>query len=553
MNLNFILGKIKKDIFMKYPLTLLFLYLATTLLIVYIKDIDNSFLYTFILALYISAPLAGKIEGISKYRDNKFKKISSFLLISNLIGLSFYLKEISVNEKLLTTFLLFISYLSFFFLIDDKAQNKIEHFLKVLETFINSIVFSIIMLMGLLFIIFTIEELFNVDFNSYIYPRTSIAVMGYFFILVFLSALQDNKKILYSKFLEFLISKVFAPLLSIYLIILYAYLIKILFSKSYPKNIVPYLTLFYGVSGSFFCYSARLLDKKYIQIFINFFYKTLIPLVIMSYFSIIPRIMQYNLTENRYFVLIVALWLSILIIIDLFFKEKFVKGFIISFLALSFISALGPLSAINLSKFLQKNKLKKLLKIPKDSINEENKKEIYEILYYFNKNHSLKDTKLTKEDSDPYSLMESLGYDYSYDTNNYDDTNFSWYNFGGSSKVYNIDDYNYFIPRMANKYNYKDFSIDFTSNNLIIISEKGFTKSIKVEDIALYLIKNHSNSSSEVNGQIIDNLEYRIKIAEINKEFVFIINDLNCSYKEKSKKIENIYFEGVCFIKDIKN
>ena len=78
----------------------------------------------------------------------------------------------------------------------------------------------------------------------------------------------------------------------------------------------------------------------------------------MSYFSIIPRIMQYNLTENRYFVLIVALWLSILIIIDLFFKEKFVKGFIISFLALSFISALGPLSAINLSKFLQKNKLK---------------------------------------------------------------------------------------------------------------------------------------------------------------------------------------------------
>lgn len=159
MNLNFILGKIKKDIFMKYPLTLLFLYLATTLLIVYIEDIDNSFLYTFILALYISAPLAGKIEGISKYRDNKFKKISSFLLISNLIGLSFYLKEISVNEKLLTTFLLFISYLSFFFLIDDKAQNKIEHFLKVLETFINSIVFSIIMLMGLLFIIFTIEEL----------------------------------------------------------------------------------------------------------------------------------------------------------------------------------------------------------------------------------------------------------------------------------------------------------------------------------------------------------------------------------------------------------
>lgn len=550
MNLNFILGKFKKDIFIKYPLTMFFTYLATTLLIIHIRDFDNLSIYSFILGLFISVPLTGKIEGISNYKDIKFKKISKLILIVHSVGLSFYLRELSPNEKLLTTFLLFISYLSFFFLVDDKIQNKIEHFIKVLETFINSVIFSIIMLMGLLFITFTIEELFNIDFTSYIYPRITVAVMGYFFILVFLSALQDNKKIIYSKFLEFLFSKVFAPLLFIYLIILYAYLIKIISSRSYPKNIVPYLTLFYGVFGAFFTYSARLLEKKHIQNYLKIFYKTLIPLVIMSYFSIIPRIMQYNLTENRYFILIVALWLSILILIDLFFKEKFVRYFVISFLTLSVICSISPLSAVNLSKMLQKNKLEKLLKIPKESISQENEKEIYEILDYFDRKHSLKDTKLTKEDTDPISLMKALGYDYR--AYGFEENSFTGYNFGGSSKIYDVNDYDYFIPRMANKYNYKDFSIDFSTNNLIVISEKNFVKNIKIEDIAIYLIKNYSSGAEIVNGQTINNLEYKVSLPEINKELIFIINDLNCSYEENRGEVKDVYFEGVCFIKNIK-
>lgn len=525
------------------------MYLSTTILLVYIRNIDDLPVYSFVLALFISVPLSGKLEGISKYKDRKFKKVSYILLIVNLTGIAFYFNKISLNEKLLTAFLLFISYLSFFFLVNDRVKNETTHFLKVLETFINSIVFSIIMLIGLLFIIFSIEELFGIHFNSYIYPRTSIAVMGYFFILIFLSALQDNKNTVYTKFLEFLISKVLSPLLSIYLIILYAYLIKILFTKSYPKNIVPYLTLFYGVSGSFFCYSAKLLEKKYIQTFIIFFYKTLIPLVIMSYFSILPRIMQYNLTENRYFVLIVALWLSILIIADLFFKKKFNNFFVSSFLLLIFICSIGPLSAINLSKLLQKNRLNTLLQIPKETISQQNQKEIYEILYYFDKKHSLKDTKLTKADTDLVSLMKSLGY-------NYEPYSFSnespvWYNFGGTSKVYDIENYDYFIPNMANKYNYKNFCVDFTNSNLITISENSFIKNIQIKDIALYFIKNNSNESQLINGQIVKNLEYKVKLTEINKEFIFIIRDLNCSYKENEGKVENMYLDGVCFIKNI--
>lgn len=552
MNLNFILGKFKKDVFTKYPLTIFFMYLSTTISLIYIKNIDKFPFYSFILALFISVPLSGKLEGLSKYKDNRFKKISYFLLLTNLAGITFYFSKISLNEKLLTTFLLFISYFSFFILVDDKGKNETDYFLKVLETFINSIVFSIIMLIGLLFIIFSIEELFGIHFDSYIYPRTSIAVMGYFFILIFLSALQENKNNVYSKFLEFLISKVLSPLLSLYLIILYAYLIKILLTQSYPKNIVPYLTLFYGVIGSFFCYSAKLLEKKYVQTYIKFFYKTLIPLVIMSYFSILPRIMQYNLTENRYFVLIVALWLSILIVADLFVKKKFDKIFIASFLLLTFVCSVGPLSAINLSKLLQKNRLETLLQIPKETINEQSQKEIYEILYYFERRHSLKDTKLTNnEGTDPISLMKTLGY--TYEPYSLFDENVVRYNFGGTSKVYDIKSYDYFVPAMTNKYNYKNLSIDFTNNNLIIINENSFKKIIKIEDIALYFIKNYSDEALLLDGQIVKNLEYKIKLSEINKEFTFIIRDLNCSYKESEGKVEDIYFDGVCFIRNIEN
>jgi len=221
-----------------------------------------------------------------------------------------------------------------------------------------------------------------------------------------------------------------------------------------------------------------------------------------------------------------------------------------SFLTLSVICSISPLSAVNLSKMLQKNKLEKLLKIPKESISQENEKEIYEILDYFDRKHSLKDTKLTKEDTDPISLMKALGYDYR--AYGFEENSFTGYNFGGSSKIYDVNDYDYFIPRMANKYNYKDFSIDFSTNNLIVISEKNFVKNIKIEDIAIYLIKNYSSGAEIVNGQTINNLEYKVSLPEINKELIFIINDLNCSYEENRGEVKDVYFEGVCFIKNIK-
>jgi len=124
LNLNFILGKFKKDIFIKYPLTMFFTYLATTLLIIHIRDFDNLSIYSFILGLFISVPLTGKIEGISNYKDSKFKKISKLILIVHSVGLSFYLRELSSNERLLTTFLLFISYLSSFFWLMIKFKIK---------------------------------------------------------------------------------------------------------------------------------------------------------------------------------------------------------------------------------------------------------------------------------------------------------------------------------------------------------------------------------------------------------------------------------------------
>ena len=181
-----------------------------------------------------------------------------------------------------------------------------------------------------------------------------------------------------------------------------------------------------------------------------------------------------------------------------------------------------------------------------------NKKEIYEILYYFEKNHSLKDTKLTNnEGTDPISLMKTLGY--TYEPYSLFDENVVRYNFGGTSKVYDIKNYDYFVPAMTNKYNYKNLSIDFTNNNLIIINENSFKKIIKIEDIALYFIKNYSDEALLLDGQIVKNLEYKIKLSEINKEFTFIIRDLNCSYKESEGKVEDIYFDGVCFIRNIEN
>ena len=544
---DFFKQKFNKDILKNYPLTLVLTAIATILQLVYFHNTEHIVITNIILALCISIPFTAKFEGIAKYKSRIFKRYYFFVIL-NLIFLYLYTREISDNEKVLSLFLLASFYLSFFFLNPSKElkdeKNNLKYFVNALSSFINSLIFSIVLHLGLFFIVFSLKELFNINFSYDIYGKIFVAVTGFFFVPVFLTSNEEEKENLYSKFLEFLLLKVIFPLLVIYLFILYAYILKIIFNKIYPKNIVPYLTLFYALGASFFYYTTKLLENRFLSIFRKYFFYTVIPLVIMTYFSILPRIMQYSLTENRYFIIIAAFWLTILIVFSIFSKKSNILFFRNSFLVLLFISSLGPLSSINLSKYFQRAKLAKLLKMPKENVNSQ---ELYNLLNYFYTKHKITHTGLTKEELSPEDLMKNLGY--KYESNKYSVKN--WFNFQDKTTAYEIKDYDYFISNLRKPVIYDKTTFELNKNNEIVIKEGNLVKKISINDLAKDFSQKTRDLEPNNAGQYVIDLQSKKVLPEIKKEILITFKDLNFSI-DNNEKVENLYFELYIFVKNTK-
>lgn len=548
---KFLAKRFHKKLLETYPLTLILSIISSIMGIKFLDSPSESPFLSLTLAFYISIPLSAKFEGALQYKNNKIK-IYYFLIVGNLFSLFMYFDKIPNKEKPLKIFLVALFY-SLFFLFtpskDFKDKNtNLKHFVKSISTALNSIIFSITLYLGLVFIIFSLKELFNINFGNNIYVNLYIVVIGLFFIPIFLSGIEEENATLYSKFFEFLLAKVIFPLLIIYLFILYAYLGKIILTRTYPKNIVPYLTLIYSFGAIFFYYLSKLLNNKYIDKYLNNFFILLIPVIAMTYFSIIPRIIQYSITEKRYFILIASLWFTLLILVNIFMKNKAIIFLRNSLLLFVFISAMGPLSSTSLSKRLQVIRLENLLKTPKESMEKSTLKEIYEILSYFNYNHSIIDTGLTKEELSPEELMNKLGFNYDPYENIENNT---WYNFEGSVKAYNIKNFDYYIPRLDKPVSFEGIEIELDKNNNLILKKNELIKTLEIKSIVKEFLEKYKANDRNDKGQIVEELVYYWKVPDFNKELMMIFKDLNFNINEKGD-IDNSYYEINIFVKELK-
>ena len=547
---NFLAKKFHRQILEIYPLTLIFSIISSIMGIRFLDSLSENTFLSLTLAFYISIPLCAKFEGALQYKNKKMRAFYIFVIV-NLFSLFMYFDKISNKEKPLRIFLVALLYILLFFFTPSKDfkddKSNLNHFVKSVSTLVNSLIFSMTLFLGLIFIIFSLKELFSIDFGHNIYGNLYILVMGVFFVPIFLSGIEENNNTLYSKFFEFLLAKVIFPLLIIYLLILYSYLGKILLTKTYPKNIVPYLTLVYSFGAIFFYYLSKLLDNKYINKYLKSFFILLIPIIAMTYFSIIPRLIQYSITEKRYFILIASLWFTLLILVNIFIKTKIIIFLRNSLLLFVFLSAFGPLSATNLSKSLQAIRLENLLKVSKENIDKDDLKEIYEILSYFTYNHSILDTGLTKEEQSPEELMKKLGFDYDPYENIENNT---WYNFEASVKSYNVKDFDYYIPRLDKVIILNDISIELNKNNQLIIKKNEVIEILEIKAVIEGFLEKYKDKDRNDKGQIVEELVYYWKVSDFNKEFMLIFKDLNFNINEKGD-IENSYYEMNIFVKEM--
>ncbi|WP_422485311.1 DUF4153 domain-containing protein [Gudongella sp. DL1XJH-153] len=321
-------------------------------------------------------------------------------------------------------------------------------------------VYAVVLFIGLVLIVFTIEQLFEIPFGDSIYIELFILVVFVFAASMFLwkiPGVEESDDGYYSPAVKILLEYIVIPLIFIYSAILYVYFIKIIATWDWPKGLVSHLVLWYSVLASgLILISSPLIGKSRIVEFFNKWFPIInLPILLMMFLSMGQRIMQYGITENRYFVLALGVWV-LFTMINYALKNRFGNISVLVAIAIIItVSLYGPVSAYNVSIRSQNSRLDDLLQengmigegvlVAGGDVSLEDKREINNIIYYFQQNHSLDDIKTLPENTEPGNLSEVLGFDYEPYSRGDMSGSFNIYLANMESEIIDVSEYDYYF------------------------------------------------------------------------------------------------------------
>lgn len=367
------------DIILRYPMVLTTALIAAISAVVAIEidHQDNQFLVTKLaFAGCLGISLMFGIKMLSQRIGKGF--LLETLGTAFLVWFYFYLPDSEKNFTVVNGYVIFslvvLSHLfvSFSGFLNEKPELNFWQYNKNL--FINiflTAVFTGVLVLGVVLAILAVDKLFDFNFNNNLYPKTILflAILGSTFIFLIFNdkgIFQLEKDGSYPQILKFFTQFVLIPLLLIYVTILYFYAGKILLHWELPRGWVSYLILIYSVVGILALLLVHPLKeesaKSWVKIFSKIFYYTLIPLLVLLFVAIFTRILEYGYTEPRYFVLLLALWLTTVVFYSIFYKKATIKFVPISLFIFSVFALIFPyVNAFSTAKRSQKTELQKIL------------------------------------------------------------------------------------------------------------------------------------------------------------------------------------------------
>ena len=439
--------------------------------------------------------------------------------------------------------------------------------------------YSVVLYCGLALAILAVEKLFKFDFYDNIYLYIFLAIAGIFNTIFFLSGIPEinneeaNLQLNYPKGLKNFTQYVLLPLISLYLVILICYEAKILITLSLPVGWVSYLVLAFAITGilSFLLVHpiANENGNLWMRTFSRWFYFLLIPLLGLLFWAILYRIDLYGFTHERYYVLLLSIWLAVVVAYFLIQKHPKIKFIPISMCIAGLFSIVGPQSANSVSKYSQLSRFENYLQKGKNTkLTFEEEQELSSIVYFLDRNYGVEvmlpyaDKKLEvlyKKDKDPgiTEIMESLGYEYQSEYAKRDNLNdsFNYYFYeNNENSIDNIHGYDFIFTLSK--------SNPFECNNCVTIDNVSYSvKAIKKDygqdlqinqDIIPLKINDFvsSNSKFKIGNHYTDSpkkIEQKIENSKYNISLTYLLAD--GKVKNNKKIVENYQVKVMVGIK----
>jgi hypothetical protein len=344
-------------------------------------------------------------------------------------------------------------------------------------------------------------------------------------------------------------------------VILYFYCLKITINWELPRGWVSYLVLAYSIVGIFALLLVHPLHKEkaksWIILFNKIFYYTLIPLIVLLFVAIFTRVLQYGYTEARYFVLLISVWLTSVVLYFIVNKKATIKFIPISLFVFGVFALMFPyFNAFSVSKRSQENELKQLLTENKLLVNglidfkapiaDSVKTDVEDKFEYLTER---KDNEFIKSflDAKTKKLVDKDNYWYNGLFKNVKFTAVNLDNYiriFTNKNTYDINDYNYFIKsenrgdiettigkdviEITNTYNFKNPKFEIKINEEV----KDIMPQIKA------FCNNYKSASKDVQ---VDDLSFTFDFQ--NYQIKILFDSINWY-----KKDGNLTFEGATYL-----
>lgn len=263
--------------------------------------------------------------------------------------------------------------------ISQKKSENTTHFSNYFTqiswvVLMSTVVGGSLMVLGFI-AIGSVIALFDIDwsYTSDLYGNWAVIALSLTAPLYALASLPyardyETKTFVQNKFFSFLIRYIATPFIFVYFLILYAYSAKVLMNFSdWPKGIISWMVIGFSSFG----YLVYILSRAYadesrmVAVFRRFFPYMVAPQILMLGYAIYLRINQYDLTMNRYFVVIFGVWLTFISLYYILSSRKSLRTLPASLVATILIISIWPWSVYSVPQMRQESRLMRHLETAK--------------------------------------------------------------------------------------------------------------------------------------------------------------------------------------------
>jgi len=223
---------------------------------------------------------------------------------------------------------------------------------------------------GLALALAAVHTLFNVDVPEQGYFRLwavmAFVVTTWFFLGGVprdLEALEEQRE--YPPVLRVFAQYTLVPLVAVYLVILTLYLGKVVVTWDWPSGWIGWLVSGVATAGVLALLLVHPIadqpDQKWVRTFARDFWIAMLPAVVMLWLALYQRIHQYGVTEPRYFLLALSVWLFAVAAYYALTRSGRIRAIPASLCVVTLLTFAGPWSAYSVSARSQAGRLRGLL------------------------------------------------------------------------------------------------------------------------------------------------------------------------------------------------